>query len=162
MTYRAPSWQTLTITAVAALAVSALMAFSRPVTMIVDGLRIDSDVPPITTHATEIFVPLRTLASALGAQTIEDDHGRHVDVVRGNRMLHLRVGETRAALNGMPMTLSHAPFRVRGRVMIELNAVARAFNVRASYDPRTSQIEVLSNGVGGAPETKDDPSITRR
>ena len=51
------------------------------------------------------------------------------------------MGDTRATVNGMPLTLKHAPFRVRGRVMVELKAVARAFNVRASYDPRTARIE---------------------
>ena len=46
------------------------------------------------------------------------------------------------------MTMKNAPFRVRGRVMVGLKSVARAFNVRASYDPRTARIDVLTPGIG--------------
>jgi len=42
----------------------------------------------------------------------------------------------------------HAPFRVRGRVMISLDAVARALNVRARYDARNARIEVVTPGIG--------------
>ncbi len=64
--------------------------------------------------------------------------------------MRLKVGDTRATVNGMPLTLKHAPFRVRGRVMVELKAVASAFNVRATYDSRTARIDVLTAGIGQA------------
>jgi hypothetical protein len=61
------------------------------------------------------------------------------------------VGDTHATVNGMPLTFKHAPFRVRGRVLISLDAVARALNVRASYNPRDARIEVVTPGIGQAP-----------
>ena len=79
-------------------------------------------------------------------------------MIRGNQSLRLRLGNTHATLNGMPMTLRHAPFRVRGRVMVSLNVVAQAFNVRASYDPRTARIDILSPGIGQAPPASSTPS----
>ncbi len=150
MTYRTPSLRTLATVALAALFASALLAVSRPVEMVVDGERIDSDVPPVTTSVGRIFVPLRSIADALGARTQPGEGDGRIDIVRGNQSLRLKVGDTHATVNGMPLTLSHAPFRVRGRVMIELNAVAGAFNVRAKYDPRTLRIEVLTPGIGQA------------
>jgi hypothetical protein len=152
MTYRAPGWRVLSVTAVVALIVSALLAFSRPAVMMVDGERIDSDVPPITTAAERVFVPLRSIADALGAETTIDERTGRVDVIRGNQSLRLRVGDEHATLNGMPLTLKHAPFRVRGRVMVSLKTVATAFGVRATYDPRTARIDVLTAGIGQAPE----------
>jgi hypothetical protein len=152
MKYRALSWQSITLTAVIALIASALFAFSRPVVMMVDGERIESDVPPVTTSAERAFVPVRTVADALGAETVVDEKAGQVDVIRGNQSLRLRVGDTHATLNGMPMTLRHAPFRVRGRVMVSLKVIEQAFNVRTSYDPRTARIDVLTPGVGQAPE----------
>jgi hypothetical protein len=118
--------------------------------MVVDGDRIDSDVPPVTTSVGRIFVPLRSIADALGARTEPGEGDSRIDIVRGNQSLRLKVGDTHATVNGMPLTLDHAPFRVRGRVMIELNAVAGAFDVRAKYDPRTARIEVLTPGIGQA------------
>jgi hypothetical protein len=147
--YRTPSLRTLAIVAAVALLGSALLAFSRPVDMMVDGERVESDVPPVTA-VNRIFVPVRSIADALGAQTLPGDGDGKVDVVRGNQSLRLKVGDTRATVNGMPLTLKHAPFRVRGRIMVELKAVAGAFDVRTSYDPRTARIDVLTPGIGQA------------
>ena len=158
MKYRALSWQSVTLTAVAALSASALLAFSRPATMMVDGERVESDVPPITTGSDRAFVPVRTIADALGAETIVDPKTGMIYVIRGNQSLRLRLGNIHATLNGMPMTLRHAPFRVRGRVMVSLNVVSQAFNVRASYDPRTSRINILSPGIGQAAPATSTPA----
>ncbi len=150
MRYRRPTWQTLTLTAAIALCVSALMAFSRPATMMVDGQRIEGDVPPVTTVTDKVYVPLREVADALGAQTVVDQSDGEIFVVRGNASLRLKVGRKRATLNGMPFTFEHPPFRVRGRVMVGLKAVARAFDVRVNYDPRTARIDVMTTGIGQA------------
>jgi hypothetical protein len=149
--YRAMSARRLAMVAVAALVVSVVVAFSRPIVMLVDGERVDSDVPPVTTASEKAFVPLRSIADALGAETVLDDKTGGIDVVLGGQSLRVRIGETRATLNGMPFTLKHAPFRVRGRVMISLDAVARALHVHAKYDPRNARIEVMTPGIGQVP-----------
>jgi hypothetical protein len=149
--YSALSLRRLALIAVAALVVSALLALSRPIVMLVDGERVDSDVGPITTASERAYVPLRSIADALGAETEVDPKTGSIDVVLGGQSLRVRVGENRATINGMPFTLKHAPFRVRGRVMISLDAVARALHVRAKYDARNARIEVVTPGVGEAP-----------
>jgi hypothetical protein len=148
--YRALSWQSLTLTAIAALLVSALLTFSRPVVMMVDGQRIESDVSPVTMSADKVFVPLRSVADALGAETVVDEKTGAIAVIRGNESLRLKIGDEHATLNGMPMTLHHAPFRVRGRVMISLRTISQAFDVRVKYDPRTARIDVITPGIGQA------------
>jgi hypothetical protein len=146
MTYRRPAAQTLVLTAVVATMASALLAFSKPAEMVVDGQRVVSDVPPITTPTEKVFVPLRSLADALGAETMVD--GSTIDVVRGNQSLHLKIGDVHATINGMPFTLKSAPFRVRGRVMISLRPIASAFGVSATYDARTARVEIVTPGLG--------------
>ncbi|MDQ2864744.1 MAG: copper amine oxidase N-terminal domain-containing protein [Candidatus Eremiobacteraeota bacterium] len=148
MPYRAPNGATIALTAAVALLASAMFALSRPVIIRVDGERVDSDVPPITTAADHAYVPLRSLADALGAETSTD--GANIYVVRGHRSLRIKVGDTHAAIDGRAFTLRHAPFRVRGRVMIGLKPVAEAFDVRATYDPRTARIDVQTPGIGQA------------
>ncbi len=149
MTYRAPGSRTLVSVALLALFASAMLAFARPVEMTVDGVGVESDVPPVTTANDRVFVPIRSFAEALGAQASGED-GR-IDVVRGSQSLRVKVGEVRATVNGTPLTLAHAPFLVRGRIMVELDAVARAFNVRVRYDARTARISVFTPGIGQAP-----------
>jgi hypothetical protein len=145
--YTGVRWRGLTLLAILALIISAALAFSRPTVMLVNGQRVDSDVDPVTTATKHAFVPLRSIADALGAETQVDKAG-NIAVVLGNQSLRLHVGDTHATLNGMPLTLKHAPFRVRGRVMISLDAVARALNVRARYDSRNARIEVVTPGIG--------------
>jgi hypothetical protein len=112
----------------------------------------------VTTASEKVFVPLRSIADALGAEIEHNGKSGTVDVVLGNQSLRVRVGETHAILNGMPFTLKHAPFRVRGRVMISLDAVARALHVHAKYDARDARIEVVTPGIGLAPSSPGAPT----
>ena len=148
MTYRRPSFRSLVLAAAIATIGSAVLAFSRPVDIVVDGQRVESDVPPVSTADNHVYVPIRSLADALGAQTSVD--GQNIYVVRGTQSLRLRVGDAKASVNGMPLTLEHAPFRVRGRVMVGLRAIARAFDVHAAYDARTARVDVMTPGIGEA------------
>jgi hypothetical protein len=148
MTYRRPSLRMFVLTTAIAMTASTFVAFSRPIDMVVDGESVASDVPPVATPGNRIYVPVRTLADALGAQTSVD--GRYIEVTRNGQTLRLRVGDVHATVNGMPLTLEQAPFRVRGRVMIGLRALARAFSVHASYDARSARIAVMTPGIGEA------------
>lgn len=149
--YAGFDWRAVALTTAAALMASALLAFSRPVVMMVDGERIVSDVSPVTTAGHDVFVPVRSISDALGAETAFYKRSDAVQIVRGNEWLTLRVGSVHAKLDGMPMTLAHAPFVVRGRILVSLGVVERAFGVHASYDPRTARIDVITPGIGEAP-----------
>jgi hypothetical protein len=149
--YEALTPRRLTAIAIAALVVSLLLTVSRPIVMLVDGERVESDVSPVTTASERAFVPLRSIADALGAETEVDPKTGGIYVVLGGQSLRVQVGETRATVNGMEFTLKHAPFRIRGRVMISLDAVARALRVHARYDVRNARIDVITPGIGQAP-----------
>lgn len=146
MKYRRPPWQMLTLAAAIALVASAALAFSKPVQMRVNGKALHSDVPPVTTAQSKVFVPLRPLADAIGAHTSIDKAG-NISVVRGDRAVHLKVGDKNAEFDGKPITLGAAPFRVRGRVMLGIGSFERVFGVRATYDRRTSRIDVSTAGA---------------
>lgn len=150
MRYQPPSKVLIAATGVAALAASLLLTFSRPIEMRVDGQPLVSDVPPVSSAKDGIFVPLRPVSDALGAETKYERKSGTVVVTRGDQVLRLRIGSMRAKLNGMPMTLTHAPFRVRGRVMLSLRAVERAFGVRAKFDKMTARVELDTPGVSSS------------
>ena len=156
MIYRRPALQTLVLTGVAALVASAMLALAHPAQLRIDGQQVESDVPPITTASQQVFVPLRAVANALGAQILA--HGDRVYVIRGKQSLRLQIGSVHATLNGMPLTLKRAPFRVRGRVMMGIKALAVALNVHVDYNPRTSRVDVLTPGIGQAINTSNAPS----
>lgn len=149
MRYRKPSKTTLVATIVLALCASATFAFSKPVEVRVDGQPVLSDVPPVTT-AKGVFVPLRPVGDALGAETRYEHKSGDVVITRGDQTLHLEVGSTHAKINGMPVTLKHAPFRVRGRVMVSLHAVQQVFGVRVKFNKITARVDLNTPGVSEA------------
>jgi hypothetical protein len=131
------------------------MALSRPAVLSVDGRRIVSDVPPVT-QAERAFVPLRAVATGLGADMTYDAKTGVIEVARGGDVLRLRIGDRHATLNGAPMTLKHAPFTVRGRTMVPLT-VARALGTQAHYDAARAKIDVITPGVVEAGAQQDTP-----
>jgi len=149
MRYRSPSKAALIATTIVALFASLILSVSKPVEVRVDGQPVISDVPPVTTPKT-IYLPLRPVGDALGAETHYEHKSGEVVVTRGDQTLHLKVGSTHARINGMPVTLRHAPFRVRGRVMVSLHAVQQVFGVRVKFDRKTARVDVSTPGVSDA------------
>jgi hypothetical protein len=149
--YAPLGWRGVVFIAVVALFVSAFLAFARPVVVVVNGERVETDVPPVTTETDHVYVPLRSVADALGAELQTDAKIGKIYVTLGGETLSLQIGDRRAYVNGMPFTLRRAAFVVRGRVMVPLDAVARSLKVRARYDARDAKIEVDTPGIGMAP-----------
>ena len=142
-----PSRNTVFVTTLIATIASVMVAASQPPSLHIDGQKIASDVPPVTSLKGEAFVPLRPIAEAMGGEMAYDRKSGYVEVVRGQDRLRLRVGDKNATLNGDRLTLKHAPFSVRGRTMVGLNAIRRAFGSRVSYDPKRAKIDVMSPGM---------------
>lgn len=149
MRYRKPSRITIAATIVLALFGSLTFALSKPVEVRVDGQPVISDVPPVTTTK-GVFVPLRPIGDALGAETKYEHKSGDVIITRGDQTLKLKVGSTNAKINGMPVTLKHAPFRVRGRVMVSLRAVQQVFGLRVKFNKMTARVDLNTPGVSEA------------
>ncbi len=125
---------------------AALSALSNPAALRIDGQRMLSDVPPVTT-AKGAYVPLRFVAKSFGAETSYDAKTGYVELVRANDTLRLHAGDRQATLNGRKLTLKAAPFSVRGRTMVALSTVARAFRTKVSYEPARANIDVMTSGT---------------
>lgn len=149
MKYQAPSRAALVTTATLALLGSLAFVYSNPIEMRVDGQPLITDVPPVTTPK-GIYVPLRPVGDALGAETRYEHKSGDVVVTRGDQVMRVRVGSTHAKVNGMPLTLKHAPFRVRGRVMVSLREVQQLFGVRVKFDKTTARVEFDTPGISDA------------
>lgn len=151
-----PSRRLVATTAIVATIAAGSMALSRSASLTVDGQRIPSDVPPVT-QAHDAFVPLRAVAEGLGADTKYDPKTGTVELIRGNDVLRMRLGDNHATLNGSSMTLRQAPFAVQGRTMVALAVIARAFGSKVRYDRTRANIDVLTPGVVEAGAQQDAP-----
>jgi N-acetylmuramoyl-L-alanine amidase len=151
-----PSRRLVATTALVATVAAVSLALSRPASLTIDGQRIISDVPPVT-QAHEAFVPLRAVAEGLGADANYDPKTDTVELVRGNDILRMRIGDVHATINGKKVTLRQAPFAVRGRTMVGLGVVAQTFGSKVRYDRNRANIDVLTPGVVEAGAQQDAP-----
>ncbi len=151
-----PSRRVVVTTLVLSTIAAAAMAISRPASLTVDGQRIVSDVPPVT-QARDAFVPLRAVADGLGADMDYDAKTSTVTLSRGDDVLRMHLGDTQATLNGRKLMLSHAPFEVRGRTMVGLGVIARAFGSHVRYDRTHANIDVVTPGSAGSNSEQDTP-----
>ncbi len=149
-----PSPSIVVVTLVAATLAATGMFFARPATLMIDGRRIATDVPPVT-RAHDAFVPLRAVADGLGAQASFDPKTREVALVRGRTVLRMKLGEKEATLNGAAIVLAHAPFSLRGRTMVGPGLIERAFGSKVRYDGARANVDVVSPGMLEADATKD-------
>ena len=86
---RLPSRRSIIATVAISAVAAVMVSLSSPASLRIDGQRMISDVPPVTTPKGEVFVPLRVVAETLGAETNYDP----ADFLAGRRC-----GRERAAL----------------------------------------------------------------
>ncbi len=151
-----PKPKTVLATFVVAAFSAAMTSLSHPAALRVDGLSTVSDVPPVTT-AKGAYVPLRAVATSLGADTNYDAQTGKIELLRADDTLRLRVGDRNATLNGKPLALKAAPFAVRGRTMVPLGVIARAFKTNVRYDKARARIDVMTAGPIDAAAQDDTP-----
>ncbi len=151
-----PSTRLVLVTAGLATIASLSVAVSTPAEMSVDGQRIVADVAPVTTvgHA---YLPIRAISEATGGVTTFDESTQKITVRRGPSVLTLKLGDRIALLDGKRLTLSHAPFTVRGRTMVPSGVIADAFGSSVRYDARHAKVDVRTPGVIVAPFPDDAP-----
>ncbi len=151
---QSPSFRTVLATAAVASVCAAATFLSKPAALRIDGHRMVSDMPPITT-AKGAYVPLRAVATSLGADMDYDAKTGAIELLRGHDTLRLKVGERSATFDGKPITLGIAPFETHGRTMVSLGTVARAFRTKVRYEPARARIDLMT-GNDEAPATEPD------
>lgn len=151
-----PSGRLLVLTAATALVASLTLALAEPASISVDGQRLASDVAPVTTPGAA-YLPLRAISDATGAQTSFDEKTGLVTVRRGTDVLVMHVGTTAANRNGHKITLSHAPFTVRGRTMVAGSTIASSLGSSVRFDPKHRRVVVRTPGVVVAGAADDEP-----
>jgi hypothetical protein len=151
-----PGGRLIAATLATALVASVALALSTPATISVDGQRLASDVPPVTAP-NGTYLPLRTVADAAGAQTTFDRATGAIVVRRGTDVLTMHAGTRSAVLNGRTVSLAHAPFTVRGRVMVADATIASTFASTVRFDAKRQRVIVRTPGVVVAGAADDEP-----
>ena len=116
-----------------------------PVTVYLDGWRLDFDVPPQIVDG-RTLVPFRLLSEALGCDVDWHEETRRVtglDPVTGREVV-LVIGDTTARVDGEPRTLDVPAMIVDGRTLIPLRFFSEALGAEVGWHQETRTVTVTS------------------
>ncbi len=104
------------------------------------------------------YMPIRYIAYALGindSNIIWDGANSTVNLMKGNKVVQLKIGSKSLLINGASITMDVAPEAGPGnRIMLPAAFVAQAFGASAAWNPVTQSI-IISNNPPTTPSIPD-------
>ena len=95
----------------------------------------------------QVWVPLRELCEALGAEVGWNGEERAVSVTLPGLSMTAKVGEKYLEANGRYLYQPGGVRLLDSRVAVTANSLAVVFGMELSYDPETRMLELFSGGI---------------
>ena len=130
-------------------------AFAHPpITVYVDGEKLNFDQPPIIKDD-RTLVPMRKIFEALDAQVIWDEPSQSVTAVSGQDVILFRIGQSDLYKNGQLAYTMPVPAQIiNDRTLVPLRAIAESLGCEVGWDGIDYVIDIYGKSNGG------DPSYT--
>lgn len=125
-----------------------------PISIYIDGNKIDSDVPPVIIND-RTMVPVRVISENLGALVDWDSKTNTVYASYNGNYIELPIGKSEAKLNGNVIELDTNAMIVNDRTMVPLRFVAEAFKLQVDWDQVAYSVTIKR------PEPKDGYSTIK-
>jgi hypothetical protein len=122
---------------------AAAVAEEATARVVVDGIELRTDVPPLLIN-NRTMVPFRAIAEAMGVRVEWQGETRTVVATGQGRSLKLVVGQKTAVVNGEPKALDVAPQIVNNRTLVPARIFAEAFGARVTWDGATRTASIWS------------------
>lgn len=135
-------------------------AFAHPpITVYVDGEKLNFDQPPII-QDDRTLVPMRKIFEALDAEVVWDEPSQTVVAVHDTDVILFRIGEAGLYKNGqLAYTMAVPAQIINDRTLVPLRAVAESLGANVGWDGIDYVIDITA--AGGTPATKPEtPSYT--
>lgn len=122
---------------------AAAAAAPGPVTVVVDGIPLQFDVPA-RIIGDRTMVPFRGILEALGASVDWDGETGAITAERGGRVVRLTVGSREAFVDGRPTLLDVPPLLIGGRTLVPARFVGEALGTAVAWDPATLTVTITT------------------
>ena len=117
-----------------------------PITVYVDGEKLNFDQPPIIREE-RTLVPMRKIFEALGAQVFWDEPSQSVTAVSGRDVIVLYIGKAGLYKNGELVYTMPVPAQIiNGRTLVPLRAVAESLGCEVGWDGVDYVIDIYGSG----------------
>lgn len=151
-------WTTLAVAAAAALIVSAPQPAKAQISVLVNEQPVLFDSVKPAQISGRVFIPLRKVSEALGAEVRWDAATRSVHGVKGDREFNLPIGDRIASINGQPVTLDVPAQIAYGTTMVPLRFVAEALGADVTWSTALRRVTIRT---GDAPPDIPAPAPER-
>jgi len=131
----------------------------RPIAVLLNGTHLSVNPGP-RFYRYHLLVPVRRIIEAIGLQFQRS--GRDVTTYVGAKQITLRIGSTRALVDGDPVYLDAAPVEIGNTLYAPLRFFTAALDAQANFDRQTNSVEIASSLVGrSGPGTSGAGTQTR-
>ena len=142
------------------LLVPALAGAETSIRLVVDGVEVQTDVPPVL-EAGRVLVPVRAVAEALGFEVAWDQATRTATLTKGDKVIALTADKAEALVNGEVITLD-VPATIRSdRMLVPVRFVAEQIGLNVDWDQETKTVSVASAPAAESEESApaEEPAI---
>jgi len=113
-------------------------------TYTIDGVEKTMDVAPYI-KGDRTYLPIRYVAYALGIDDnniLWDGVNQTVTLMKGDKVVQLKIGSTALMINGATITMDVAPEITNDRTMLPIRFVAQAFGATVGWDAATQTVTI--------------------
>lgn len=112
---------------------------SRDISILINGKKAEVDTTPTIVNG-RTLVPIRFVATELGAEVEWNPDTKTVIITKGQDALLLQIDNVKMYKNGDEKIIDAAPMIINSRTMVPVRAVAEAFDVSVDWDGKTSTV----------------------
>ncbi|NLX91852.1 MAG: SH3 domain-containing protein [Firmicutes bacterium] len=119
----------------------------------VDGLVVETDVPPFIDNNGRTMVPVRFVSEALGCGVIWNAENQRIKISRTGIWVELFIGQKTAYVNGTAVEMDTTAVLRKGRTMVPLRFLAETFGLEVDWNEARRTVAIKSS----APPEESSP-----
>lgn len=134
---------------------------SQDITVLVNNQKvIFPDQKPYIDQNNRTMVPVRFVSEALGANVTWNGQNQTVEIVQGGKDILLRIGESKASVNGQLALFDTKAILKNSRTMVPLRFVSETLGAQVDWIAATSTVKITVDNHGyKLPEGSSDLDI---
>lgn len=134
---------------------------SQYITVLVNNQKVTfPDQKPYIDQNNRTMVPVRFVSEALGAKVSWNGKTQTVGIIQGGKDILLKIGESKASVNGQLALFDTKAVLINSRTMVPLRFVSETLGAQVDWVAATSTVKITVNNHGySLPKGKSDLSI---
>jgi hypothetical protein len=115
---------------------ASIVSAASKITVVLDGDSMKFDVQPFIDSSSRTMVPIRMISEEMGALVDWNSSTNVVTIKQDKKTILLKIGESKATVNGKTIKLDTKAIAKNGRTFVPLRFVSEALGASVSWDGR--------------------------